>query len=356
MRTLEVMSHIDRASYQFHFCALSGKRGVLDNKILELGGHVHLIPLGRGFASRFMQLVREHQFDVVHSHVHYFSGYILRLAAKSSVPGRIAHFRISDDGRRGSLSRYLQDSLMRCWIHLYATDILAVSNSTMAIAWRARWRRDPRCKVIYNGLEISRFLGDSESDEVRKEFGIDINSHVIVHVGRFDQQKNHGRLISIFSEICKTETSCYLIMVGQEQEPVASIVHAQIAQFGIVERAIFAGDRNDVPRLLKAADLMLFPSLREGLPGVVLEGAAAGIPVLASNIPGVIEIADVLPNVHVLSLSSPDRTWAMESLRLFYATSDESTKAQSVEAFRASPFSIDRCVEALVRVWQGYQR
>jgi hypothetical protein len=87
MRTLDVMRRADRGRFRLHFCALSGRRGELDEEIRSLGGEVHLLPLSASFPWKFRRLLREGRFDVVHSHVHYPSGYLLRLAAKEGTPG-----------------------------------------------------------------------------------------------------------------------------------------------------------------------------------------------------------------------------------------------------------------------------
>src|SRR5207244_3933921 len=118
-----------------------------------LGGQVHYVPLGAAFPARFRRLLRERGYDVVQSHVHYFSGLILRLAADERIPVRITHFRNTDDGRRSTLPRVAYRLLNRFWINRYSTHILAVSRGAMSAAWP--WHeRDPRCRVLYNGLDL----------------------------------------------------------------------------------------------------------------------------------------------------------------------------------------------------------
>ncbi|HYW81438.1 MAG TPA: glycosyltransferase, partial [Thermoguttaceae bacterium] len=87
MRTIELFRNIDREKYRFHFCATSGSAGELDDEIRALGGHVHRMPQQPiGFSRRLRQLIRQHEFDVVHSHLHFYSGYLLKLAAECNVP------------------------------------------------------------------------------------------------------------------------------------------------------------------------------------------------------------------------------------------------------------------------------
>src|SRR3989304_7354800 len=81
MRTIDIIRHIDRSQYRLEYVALSGLPGTLDDEIRRLGGEVHYCPLGLTFSRRFRRLLRPEKYNVIHSHVHYFSGYLLRLAA-----------------------------------------------------------------------------------------------------------------------------------------------------------------------------------------------------------------------------------------------------------------------------------
>src|SRR5260370_12852184 len=151
LRTLDLMRHIDRERYYFEFCCTSGLAGELDRQVIELGGRIHPVRFDLDFPNRFRALLRERRFDAVHSHLHYSSGYILRLAAKEGVPARIAHFRSTHAGHGNSLRRRLQRALMRRWLDRSATRILGVSGASLQDAWGAAWPQDARCVVLYNG-------------------------------------------------------------------------------------------------------------------------------------------------------------------------------------------------------------
>ena len=88
----------------------------------------------------------------------------------------------------------------------------------------------------------------------------------------------------------------------------------RVREYGLEGRVHFLGVREDIGRLLSAADLMIFPSLREGLPGSVVEASAAGLAVIASDIPGIRELAGVAPGLRLCSLHQTDKEWATECL------------------------------------------
>jgi len=353
MRTLELMRHVDRDRFRFSFCALSGESGDLDGEIRSLGGEVHMLRLGVIFGGKFRRLLRERRFDVVHSHVHYPSGYLLRLAAKEAVPVRITHFRITTDGRPAGLRRRVQVAILRRWIDRYSTDILAVSRGTMASAWRQDWQTDPRCRVVYNGIDLSRFQAPPDREGVCRELGLPPQDTLYIHVGRIEEQKNHLRLASVFAEIVRLDPATRLLIVGRGGNDLERELRSRLAELGVADRVVLAGLRSDVPRLLKAADAMIFPSRFEGLPGAVLEACAAGTPVLASDIDVHRETAGHLKSVTTLPLEAPDTAWAGAAMRLASAArQDPARRRRAAEEFAGSVFSLERCVRANQDVWE----
>ena len=354
LRTLDLLRHVDRRRYRFHFCALSGRPGELDEEIRALGGTVHAMRRGPiGFSRRFCGLLLRHRFDVIYAHVLNYSGLILRLAARSNVPVRAAVFRSLHDGRGDGPVRRVYRGLMRCWIDRHATHILAVSEGAMTAVWGPHWPSDPRCEVIYNGLGPEVFRVGENRSSVRCEFGLSHDAPLYVHVGRMRQPKNHLRLLSIFAEVLKRQPTARLLLIGSGGNGIERRVRRRIAELGMADRVEICGERLDVSRLLEAADALILPSLWEGLPGVVLEACAAGTPVLASDLPGVREIAARLPQVRYLSLQADDAKWA-DVLGEMLGRSQALQSRQAVrQAFAQSVFTIRRCAKLHRRVWQG---
>lgn len=353
LRTIDLMRHIDRSKYQFHFCSLSGQSGRLDDTIKALGGEVHLIPIyDVRFPWRFLQLLRQYHFDIVYSHVHYPSGFLLWLAALAHIPKRITHFRNSADGRSNNLWHQFERGVLCKLIDHYSTHILAVSQAAMLEAWNPHWNADSRCQVIYNGIDLCQFKAIEQKQGVCEEFDIPEHAHLYIHVGRMDVAKNHVRLLAIFTKIASEDQLAYLLMIGRGGNEIEKKLRAAISQAGLERRVIFTGVRSDVPRLLKAADLMLFPSLYEGLPGVVLEAAVCGLPVLASDLGVIREIATQLPLVHALSLAASDDEWCAVAQKLRESYALETLRNAAADAFVHSSFTMPACVQAHYKIWQ----
>lgn len=354
LRMLDVFRHIDRRRYRFHFCSLSGQPGSLDEQVGKLGGEVHLVRLDRvGFPRRFRRLLEQYQFDVVHSHPDFFSGFVLRMAAQCATPIRVAHFHALDACRRSGPARTLLRALKRRWIDQHATHILGVSEGVLAKAWGQGWMVDPRCRVVYPALDPSAFDKAVDREEVCRELGLPQDAALVIHVGRMVKEKNHLRLTSIFSDLARRRPTARLLLVGRGDNQIERLLRRQIARLEIGDRVVFCGERLDVPRLLKAADVMVFPSLSEGLPGAVLEACAAGCPVVASDLSGIREISDHLSGVHLLSLDAPGRRWARAVNELLARRPSDDERAAARRRFTTSPFTVDRSAEILRHVWDG---
>ena len=349
LRTLELLRALDPERYELHFCVLSGRPGTLDDEIRALGGKIHYCALGRGFGRRFRKLLRDEGITVLHSNVHMFSGYLLRLARMERVPGRVAHFRTSEDGQRTSLRRMVQRGVMRHWVDRHSTDILGVSESALRLAWSVDWRRDPRCRVVYSGLPAR---GDAlEGWQARRaEFGIAPEVPLCIHVGRFNPVKNHRRVIQVFAALRRRRPDAHLLLVGGGGGAARESMLAAVAQAGVEDAVTLAGERADVVELLAAADAMIFPSFFEGLPGAVLEACSVGLPVLASDLPVVLEVAAHCTCVQALSLDLSDERWA-EKLAAMLRAPGHPDRRRAVDEFAAGVFQADRFVRAHCEVW-----
>ncbi len=340
LRTLDILRRLDRTELRFDFCALSGLAGELDSEIESLGGEVHHISLGYKFGHQFRALLRRRHYDAVHSHVHFASGYILRLAAAERVPIRINHFRTTHDGQPDSLRRRLQRWALRKWIDRYATCILAVSQGTLSAVWPRGPKPDPRCEVLYNGLDPHTYQVVPDPAGVRSEFNIPLDAKVCLHVGRMDPAKNHLRLLQIFKELLHLKPDAYLILAGRSEESIDAVLRTYLTREGISHHVRFAGTRSDVPRLLRASDLLILPSLWEGLPGAVLEAAAAGTPAYVSDLAGCREIAAYFGSVRCLPLSDSDQFWA----QALCSGLDNQAPVLEPGCFEQSPFDMSRAL------------
>ena len=300
-RLMALAKSTDKSEFYFDFCVFQDDSGDYADEIRKLGFGIVRCKLSEGifgFSRYFRQLLRKGRYDAVHCHVHEFSGLPLRLAAKEGAPIRIIHLRTTNDVSRQGLYRFLYRRLLTGWIKKYSTKIVSVSESAMVAFMGSQWKDDSRTEVIYNGLDVRPFQIPCNRAEVLSEFDIPVSAKVVIHVGNFKPAKDHEAFINIAEIVINKEKNTYFLLVGDG--PLISQIQDLAVTKGLQSRIRFAGSRNDIPRLLLAGDCFLFPSRREGLPGAVLEALAAGLPVVASDIAPIREIASESPNIYVV--------------------------------------------------------
>jgi len=145
-------------------------------------------------------------------------------------------------------------------------------------------RLDPdRLIVIPNGVDVARFESAAPVD--RRAIGVPLNSVLALYVGRFDPQKGLETLLEAAALVARSRPDWHLAMAGDG--PLrSSLLNQANDRPDLAGRVHWLGRRDDVPGLLKTADLLVLPSLWEGMPNVVLEAMAAALSVVATAVEG----------------------------------------------------------------------
>lgn len=350
MRTVELMRGMTRGPFQQEFCTLEGRSGALDAEIRAMGGEIHACPVGAAFPARFVALVRERAIEVVHSHVHLASGAMMALAAAAGVPRRVAHFRSTGDERGLGVGRRVYRRAMRQLIDRFATDIVGCGEGAIAGGWKTNWADDPRCQVIHNGIDISRFALPDDRAAVRAELGLAADTPLAIHVARFASPKNQTRLVDVFAAAARRGPG-HLLFVGRGGTPEEHAARARVEAQGMTRRIHFLGERTDVPRLLCASDVAVLTSWFEGMPAAVLEAVAAGTAVVANDLPGVLEIARALPGITVRKLDDADDEWGASIDDAWSRPATLASRAAARARFLESHFSLPTAIARTQALW-----
>jgi glycosyltransferase involved in cell wall biosynthesis len=351
---MHLLRMIDRDRYRMDFVVHVTEPQEYDDEVRALGSALILCPHTRRplrYARMFSHILREYgPYDVVHSHVHQYSGLVLRLAKRAGVPVRIAHSHLDATAfeAQASPQRRAYLKLMRHWIDATATDGLAASGQAAVDLFGPGWEADARYRTLFCGIDLSPFAQPVCREAVRAEFHIPQDAFVIGHVGRFTEQKNHALLLNVAAEMMARDANVYFLLIGEGE--LRPAIMARAAALGLGERVIFAGSRADVPRLMRGAmDAFLFPSHYEGLGLVLVEAQAAGLPcVLADVVPHEADI--VPPLVHRLSLHQSPGVWA-DALLAIRDMPLPITQPDALAIARATPFDVHASWTALERVY-----
>ncbi|MGA2902037.1 MAG: glycosyltransferase, partial [Candidatus Acidiferrales bacterium] len=297
----------------------------------------------------FGRVLREGNYDVVHSHVLFFSGALLRWAKDEGVPIRIAHSHNADDGRPGTFTRLFYRKVMKSWINRYATHGLAASKLAAAQLFGKDWLSDKRFQTLDYGLKLHPFQELFDRREVRAELGIPKGAPVVGHVGRFDHSKNQRFILDTAGAVLKCKPDIHFLLVGDG--PLRPEIDASVRQMGLSQRIHCVGIRTDVPRLMLAAmDVFLFPSLHEGFGLCLLEAQAAGLRcVVSDTIPR--EVVRVPGSVEFLALSAGKDYWSTRIIQALDMPRLELVPARDPDA--QSNFSMQRPLRELMGVYSN---
>ena len=184
-----------------------------------------------------------------------------------------------------------------------------------------------------NAIDAKKFIYNEEvRKQKRAELGVE-DKFVIGHVGRFNLQKNHEFLVKRFADFAKTNEDAVLVLIGNGE--LQEKIKEMAKEYGIETKVKFLGLREDIPQLLQAMDLFLFPSLFEGLPVTLVEAQAAGLPcVISDMITDEIMITDQISKV---SLSGNTSLWNQEIVKYRY-----SKRKNTMEAIIEHGFDIEK--------------
>jgi glycosyltransferase involved in cell wall biosynthesis len=230
-----------------------------------------------------------------------------------------------------------------------ATIGFACSEPAGTALFGADWQTDGRWRLLHYGIDPTLFAAAAQPAEVRAEFQLPRDAELVVHVGRFDYPKNHTFLVEAFAILAAIRPSAFLMLVGGG--PLRSQIEEQVKSHRLDNRVRFCGVRADVPRLLKAANVFVFPSHYEGLPVACLEAQEAGLPLVVSNriTPEIVIDSD---RVVMLPLQSAEE-WA----RTIDAELRVSTERHAaVSTIRGTRFDIKRSAAVLGDVYRTLAR
>ena len=311
-RMMDVYRCIDSKVVTFDFAVLHSGKHFFDDEIKLKGSEKYILPDPRsGLIKNYRALVRffrEHPFQAVHTHVSWYGGIVLMAAKQAGVKIRIAHARDSVIPNR-SLKEKIVCDIGKILIALSATQRIAISTEAAENIFGKRAVKKGAYLFVPNAIDQNKYvvLNANERNVLREKLGIPNDKKAYVTVANLRKQKNHMFLLDIAKSLKEKGDNFILYLIGEGD--LRSDIEKKILDLDLTDNVVLMGSRGDVPQILCAFDGMIFPSLFEGLGGVVLESQLVGVPAIVSDaIPKVVDVG--IDMVEYLSLNDDTALWA----------------------------------------------
>jgi glycosyltransferase involved in cell wall biosynthesis len=270
---------------------------------LETAGVRHIaVPISRNITPladlislwRLWRVMRRERFAIVHTHTPK-AGLLGQLAARlagvplvvNTVHGFYLHSGMNPVARRIYL--LLEKLAATC-----SDRILSQNAEDIEIAVRERVCRREKIKLLGNGIDLTQFDPDAVSTEnverLRAELGLKPGAPAVGFVGRLAaKRKGFADFLAAAREISARIPDCQFLIVGESDRGKADAMEASAADIhGIADHCVFVGQRDgsELPLFYKLMDVLVLPSIFEGLPRVVMEASAMGVPAVVTDVKG----------------------------------------------------------------------
>ena len=304
--------YINRDVVQFDFLCNKELVGCYDEEIKKLGGRLFYRPnfeqrKEENYALFWKEFLNEHpEIDILHAHNGAKQCFPLIGAKNAKFPIRIAHAHstefVHDDKYEYRLNLIKQ-------LPEVATHFFGCSNMAGDFFFGKRlWNE--KGVLIRNAIPSSNYVWNSD---IRKKGRDELDlgdCFVIGNVGRFQKQKNHERLVDIFSEVYKKNNSSRLILIGTGK--LEGKIKEKTKKLGLEHAVIFLGEQKDMSKWYQVMDVYVMPSFFEGLTLSGIEAQASGLPCVFSDV--ISRETKMTEDVRFISLDKDNSAWAEEIL------------------------------------------
>lgn len=326
---------------------VSADNGFYENEVVALGGKIYRVPLRtkHPFLTfyKIYRVIKNNSYTSVLKLTDTPIALYDLMAAKIG-GARLLCVRSCNAINNESILKKFIFTILRPLLNLIADVKIAPSDLAAEYTFGKDAVAKGEVHFLNNGLDLDVYrFSQSGRDRVRKEFNIE-GKFVVGHIGRFSHQKNHNFLIDVFAEIRKKNSDAVLLLVGDGE--LKAKIQNKVNLLGLDDSVIFAGIRKDVPALLSAMDVFVFPSFYEGMPNTVIEAQATGLPcVISSSITNEVQLTK---NVQFVSLSNKHEYWATLVNRNNYYDSRDRSKILS--DLIKNGYSIDNIVDKFINI------
>lgn len=335
--------NIDRSKIQFDFIVNFPKERSHEKEIIEMGGRIYYMPSPsiknvKSYLRSINDFFKENDnYKIIHLHTPTLGFIYHSIAKKYGVKNRITHSHstmYSD-----SIFKIIRNYILCLPLNTLSTTKLACSQ----VAGEFLFGKNKEFVVINNAIDCKKFKYDENiRKKVRDELGIN-DELVIGHIGRIEKEKNHKFILDVFKKLCNKRCNSILILVGEGT--LRSEIENKAVELGIREKVYFLGMRTDVNRILQAMDILLFPSLFEGMPMVCIEAQAAGVRCVVSDT--ITKSVNISELISFISLNVNSEEWAKRILEIKI----DNMRKGKINEIRQANFDINDVTKKLEKLY-----
>ncbi|WP_226678634.1 glycosyltransferase family 1 protein [Mesobacillus jeotgali] len=350
---MNVYRNLDRSKLQFDFVTHRSDKGNFDDEIRQLGGKIYKVPsLGNvgpvSYVKNLVRIMSSKSYIAVHSHTDYQSGFPVLAAKIAGIPHRICHSHSNNWPMNESFKQKLLLKGLQSIIKFSATQYCSCSQEAGAFLFGQKAVNNNQVTILKNGIDLSQYLDETiTKTSVIRELGLNQDTKIIGHVGKFSRSKNQLFILKVLKELVNKDKGYVALLVGDG--PLKEKLEHEAENMGLSKHVRFLGVRSDIPRLMKAFDVFIFPSIFEGFGIVTVEAQISGTPcIMSDSIPVSTDMG--LGLVKYLKLEENPEKWGEEVERAINMQKPE--KDTLVKALSEKGFSIQQNIEEWMKLYR----
>lgn len=278
---MEYYRHIDKNQVQFDFFCDMDSNSVPKAEIESLGGRVYMIPPYQKIFANIKvmkKIFKKNKYPILHGYNSTMNLFAMLAGKQCGIPVRINEsISMGHKNDKKNILKNMLKPFSKCFATHY------MSNGDVCGRWQFgnKLFDEGKVTVFKTAIDTDKHRFEPKlRRKCRKEFALEGNI-VIGHIGRFTVQKNTLFIIDIFNEIAKKEPKVKLLLIGHGE--LENEMLARIKQYGIEDKVLYLGKREDIHQFYNAMDCFLLPSLYEGLPVVGIEAECCGLLIFFST-------------------------------------------------------------------------
>lgn len=274
---------IDKTKVQFDFYYDADSTIEPPQELIDMGARFYKIPPYQklpAYLKTLKKYFRKNNYQIVHSHINTLSVFPLYAAWSEGIPIRIAHNHSVPGGNE--FKRNLIKQLLRRLSKIFSTHYFACSEKAGRWLFGDKTFSNGKVYIVKNAIDFDKFTPKKyEIDKLKNILHIENNAFIVGHIGRFTFAKNHQKLLEIFTELSKIKPEALLLLVGDGE--LRKKIEDKVKILGIKDKVIFIGQVSNPEKYYGLANVIVLPSIFEGLSLTAIESQVAGIPVVASK-------------------------------------------------------------------------